>query len=122
MQVLGCAVLVFVGEAAEDRLPCAELAAFCVHPTYRGAGRTDSLLDYVEQSAREECIRRLFFLSGPAVVSSPDWFLERSFEVRGPAVATCVKLVPLLALLSWQDPRGCSRAPTWTTCRRLSID
>jgi hypothetical protein len=36
----------------------------------------------VEQSAREECIRRLFFLSGSAILSSPDWFLERSFEVQ----------------------------------------
>lgn len=36
----------------------------------------------MEQSAREECIRRLFFLSGPAILSSPDWFLERAFEVR----------------------------------------
>lgn len=86
-QVLGCAVLAFVGEAEEDGLPCAELTAFCVHPAYRGAGRTDSLLDYVEQSAREECIRRLFFLSGPAILSSPDWFLERSFEDAGPAEA-----------------------------------
>lgn len=44
LQVLGCAVMAFVGEAEEDGLPCAELTAFCVHPAYRGAGRTDSLL------------------------------------------------------------------------------
>jgi N-acetylglutamate synthase-like GNAT family acetyltransferase len=36
--------MAFVGEAEEDGLPCAELTAFCVHPAYRGAGRTDSLL------------------------------------------------------------------------------
>lgn len=49
-----------------------------------------SVQDYVEQSAREECIRRLFFLSGPAILSSPDWFLERSFEVA--VSACCVSL------------------------------
>ena len=49
LQVLACVLLADLGKAA-DGLQCGELAAFCVHPSYRGSGRGDSLLDYVEQS------------------------------------------------------------------------
>ena len=49
LQVLACVLLADLGKAA-DGLRCGELAAFCVHPSYRGSGRGDSLLDYVEQS------------------------------------------------------------------------
>ena len=45
--------------ATEDGIECGELAAFCVHPSYRWSGRGDSLLDYVEQQARDKGIRRL---------------------------------------------------------------
>ena len=47
--MLACVLLADLGKAA-DGLQCGELAAFCVHPSYRGSGRGDSLLDYVEQS------------------------------------------------------------------------
>ena len=57
-QVLACVLLQPLG-ASEDGTECGELAAFCVHPSYRGSGRGDSLLDYVEQQARDKGIRRL---------------------------------------------------------------
>lgn len=57
-QVLACALLQELG-ASPDGVECGELAAFCVHPSYRGSGRGDSLLDYVEQRARDKGIRRL---------------------------------------------------------------
>ena len=56
--MLACVCLQPLG-ATEDGIECGELAAFCVHPSYRGSGRGDSLLDYVEQRARDNCIRRL---------------------------------------------------------------
>jgi amino-acid N-acetyltransferase len=58
VQVLACALLLELG-ASSDGVLCGELAAFCVHPSYRGAGRGDSLLDYVEQQARDKGIRRM---------------------------------------------------------------
>ncbi len=58
LQVLACVLLLPLGPS-EDGTQCGELAAFCVHPSYRGAGRGDSLLDYVEQQARDKGIRRL---------------------------------------------------------------
>ena len=60
--MLACVLLQPLGPS-EDGTQCGELAAFCVHPSYRGAGRGDSLLDYVEQQARDKGIRRLV---GPA--------------------------------------------------------
>lgn len=48
MQVLACALLLHLGEA-RDGVVCGEIAAFCVDPGFRGSGRGDSLLDYVEQ-------------------------------------------------------------------------
>ena len=56
--MLACVLLQPLGPS-EDGTECGELAAFCVHPSYRGAGRGDSLLDYVEQQARDKGIRRL---------------------------------------------------------------
>ena len=38
---------------------CVELTAFCIHPSARGAGRGDSLLDFLEQArfaVPETCI------------------------------------------------------------------
>ena len=48
LQVLACALLQDLGDAP-DGVPCAEVAAFCVDPAFRGGGRGDSLLDYIEQ-------------------------------------------------------------------------
>ncbi len=53
----------------------AELACLAVHPDYRNSGRGDALLGYVEQSAREHSIRRLFVLT----TRTAHWFMERGF-------------------------------------------
>ena len=66
--MLGCALLQDLG-AATDGPRCGELAAFCVSPAYRGSGRGDALLDYVEQSARDQGMRRLVLLT----TRTADW-------------------------------------------------
>ena len=70
MQVLACALLQPLGASA-DGVQCGELAAFCVHPAYRGSGRGDSLLDYVEQRARDQGIRRLVRAPAPSSECPP---------------------------------------------------
>jgi len=45
-KLLACAMLRPLGES-DDGVGCAEIAAFCVHPAYRGSGRGDSLLDFL---------------------------------------------------------------------------
>ena len=46
--MLGFALVKDIGRTAEG-VQCAELTAFCIHPLARGAGRGDSLLDFLEQ-------------------------------------------------------------------------
>ncbi len=48
-QVLGCAMVKPLGPGCDNEL-VSELAAFCVHPDYRGSGRGDSLLAYLGAS------------------------------------------------------------------------
>ncbi|CAL5225511.1 g8341 [Coccomyxa viridis] len=79
-KVLACVLLLPLGPS-EDGTQCGELAAFCVHPSYRGAGRGDSLLDYVEQQARDKGIRRLVLLT----TRTADFFEQRSFMLAGTA-------------------------------------
>ncbi len=78
MQVLACVLLQDLGWSA-DGAKCGELAAFCVHPSHRGSGRGDSLLDYVEQSARTRGIQRLVLLT----TRTADWFMQRDFRSAG---------------------------------------
>jgi amino-acid N-acetyltransferase len=59
----------------------AEVAAFAVDAAYRGAGRGDALLEYVEERARAAGARRLFLLTTRAA----DWFQQRGFEPAGRA-------------------------------------
>ena len=47
--MLGCAVVRDIGSTAAGQR-CVELTAFCIHPSARGAGRGDSLLDFLEQA------------------------------------------------------------------------
>lgn len=91
-QVLGCAVVSFLGQSPDD-VSCVELTAFSVHPLYRGAGRTDSLLDYVEQSVRVAGGRRLLCITGSHLAFSTDFFLLQSFQNLGPATG-CASLLP----------------------------
>lgn len=78
LQILACVLLQDLGRSGEGVL-CGELAAFCVHPTHRGSGRGDSLLDYVEQSARTRGIQRLVLLT----TRTADWFIQRDFKSDG---------------------------------------
>jgi len=63
---------------------CAEVAAFAVDPRYRGAGRGDALLEYVEGCARGAGLRRLFLLTTRAA----DWFQARGFQAAGRAAGS----------------------------------
>lgn len=78
LQILACVLLQDLGQSA-DGMRCGELAAFCVHPSHRGSGRGDSLLDYVEQSARMRGIQRLVLLT----TRTADWFMQRDFKPAG---------------------------------------
>jgi len=53
-----------------------ELACFAVHPDYRGGGRGQTLLDYLERQARQQGLERLFVLT----TRTAHWFQERGFE------------------------------------------
>jgi len=75
---LACVLLMPLG-ATPDGVECGELAAFCVHPSYRGSGRGDSLLDYVEQDTRLKGIRRIVLLT----TRTADWFQQRDFVLDG---------------------------------------
>ena len=66
---------------ADPNMTCAEVGAFAVHPRYRGAGRGDSLLDYLEYRARAQGISRLFLLT----TRTADWFEQRGFRPAGRA-------------------------------------
>lgn len=54
----------------------AELACVAVSEEYRGGGRADALLQYVERTCREQGISRLFVLT----TQTAHWFVERGFE------------------------------------------
>lgn len=59
----------------------AELAAFCVHPSYRGGGKGDSLLEKLEADAAAQGIQRLVLLT----TRTADWFEQRGFRPAGAA-------------------------------------
>lgn len=86
-KVMGCALLLPLG-VSDDGSSVAEVGAFCVDPSFRGSGRGDSLLDYVEQQARLKGIRRLVLLT----TRTADWFTQRDFVLAGPA--WCSPLLP----------------------------
>ncbi len=52
-----------------------EIACVAVHPDYRGEGRGDSLLEFLEDRARENGLDRLFVLS----TQTMHWFQERGY-------------------------------------------
>jgi amino-acid N-acetyltransferase len=75
-KVVGSAALVPFPESA-----AAEVAAFAVDGRYRGAGRGDALLEYVDARARAAGAQRLFLLTTRAA----DWFQARGFAPAGRA-------------------------------------
>ena len=62
----------------------AELAAFCVDEAYRGSGRGDALLQYVERCAVASGVDRIFLLTTRAA----DWFQARGFRPAGRAAGS----------------------------------
>ncbi|PNH10921.1 putative calcium-transporting ATPase 4, plasma membrane-type, partial [Tetrabaena socialis] len=87
-RILGAALLLDLGQTP-DGVTVAEVGAFCVDPIYRGSGRGDSLLDYVEQDARGGGIQRLVLLT----TRTADWFEQRDFRWQGAAYAS--ELLPI---------------------------
>jgi len=79
-KVLACAQLKNLGTNSAG-MKCAEVAAFCVDPSYRNGGRGDSLLDYIEQKAREQGYDYLVLLT----TRTADWFCCRGFKEAGVA-------------------------------------
>lgn len=53
-----------------------ELACLVVHPDYRHKGHGDSLLNHIEQQAREQGLNNLFVLT----TRTAHWFRERGFQ------------------------------------------
>ena len=69
-KIIGCAALYpFPGEKA------AELACLAVDATYRGTGKGEQMLTYMEKRAREQGYKNLFVLS----TRTAHWFVERGF-------------------------------------------
>lgn len=79
-RVLGCATVRPLGADAFG-LQVAELAAFAVHPSYRGGGKGDSLLEYLEGDARSKGANTLVLLT----TRTADWFEQRGFKCAGAA-------------------------------------
>jgi amino-acid N-acetyltransferase len=72
--IIGCAALY---PFPEER--AAELACMAVHPEYRGAGRGEALLEYMQVRALGKGIRQLFVLT----TRTAHWFIERGFQEAG---------------------------------------
>ena len=84
-RILGCALLLPLG-TTPDGARVAELGAFCVDAAFRGTGRGDSLLDYVEQEARARGVTRVVLLT----TRTADWFVQRDFLPAGAAAASAL--------------------------------
>lgn len=78
-KVVASAALVMYTEAVS-----AEVAAFAVDPRYRGSGRGDALLTYLEHKARASGAQKLFLLTTRAA----DWFQARGFKPAGRAAGS----------------------------------
>ena len=78
-KVVASAALVAFPEAM-----AAEVAAFAVDMRYRGSGRGDALLTYLEQKARAQGAQKLFLLTTRAA----DWFQARGFRPAGRAAGS----------------------------------
>lgn len=59
-----------------EKEKAAELACLATHPDYRGHGRGNALLEYIERHARAAGMQRLFALS----TQTSHWFLEHGFQ------------------------------------------
>ena len=69
-RIIGCAALYPFQDEKQ-----AELACMAVHPTFRGGGRGERLLHYLEEEAGRRGIRSLFVLT----TRTAHWFVERGY-------------------------------------------
>jgi len=69
--ILACAALYPFGEEGFG-----ELACVATHPQYRGDGRADAVLRFLEERGRRAGICKLFVLT----TRTAHWFRERGFE------------------------------------------
>jgi amino-acid N-acetyltransferase len=60
----------------------AELACFVVHEKYRGMGKGDVILAYLERLAKKQGLQRIFVLT----TRTAHWFIERGFVETTPDV------------------------------------
>jgi len=78
--IIACAALYLF---AEEHM--AELACLAVHSDYRGQGRGDALLAFLEREAQQLGIEHIFVLT----TQTAHWFQERGF------VATTLAALPM---------------------------
>ena len=88
-RIVGCVALYPFPEAEAG-----EMACLAVHPDFRGGGRGEALLTAVEETAREQGLKRLFVLT----TRTAHWFLERGFAQATPDDLPA----PRQALYNWQ--------------------
>jgi amino-acid N-acetyltransferase len=69
-RIIGCAALYPFTDLSQ-----AELACMAVHPSFRGGGRGDRLLNFCEEEARKRGISSLFVLT----TRTAHWFVERGY-------------------------------------------
>lgn len=79
-ELLACAYAQPLGKN-EHGQAIAELGAFCVHPGYRGGGKGDTLLQFLEERSRSSGTDVLILLT----TRTADWFQQRGFTAAGAA-------------------------------------
>jgi GNAT superfamily N-acetyltransferase len=124
-RLIACAQLKPLGTAEGSGFASvAEVASFAVHHDFRGVGRGDSLLDWIEQDARHRCHDCLVLLT----TRTADWFQVRihscSCSCMSLDLATCLwsrppvsqrslPLVAIIFLASMLPSRLCLPIHSW---------
>ena len=84
-KLLACAHVRSLGRSESTGLMVSELSAFCVHPDYRGSGKGDSLLQYVEEKERAKAPTSEARVMVLMTTRTADWFMQRGFKGDGAA-------------------------------------
>ena len=84
-KLLACAYVRPIGKSENTGLSVSELGAFCVHPDYRGGGKGDSLLQYLEEKEREREPKSESRVMVLMTTRTADWFMQRGFKGDGAA-------------------------------------
>jgi len=83
--LLACAHVRSLGKSENSGLMVSELSAFCVHPDYRGSGKGDALLQYVEEKERAKASEAEARVMVLMTTRTADWFMQRGFKGDGAA-------------------------------------